>query len=237
MPRRRFAVVSNSAADRAGDRFREEVTAFVLNQSSFDALRTIVSYREMHSYPLTRVTLGVASMVKTANRDDKFRPGQRFKRLDRILAKLLRYPHMRLSQMEDIGGCRVVLPSLDHVVAVRDRIISNWGDRAHETDYIAEPKADGYRGIHIIEKRDGRLIEVQLRTQGQHGWATAIEEFSPIVGYDLKDGAGPDDLKEYFKVAADRIARADAGDPLDGVLEEQMNMLREQVRPYFTRET
>lgn len=232
--------VSNSAADRAGTAFRAwnalpngEHLATTAMRGFSEAVRVIVAYRDMHAYPMTKVTMGVRSMVKTATRDYTLRPGQRFKRLDRILVKLVRHPHMRLSQMEDIGGCRVVLDNLPQVYAVADRILGRWGKTAHLTDYVAEPKDDGYRGIHIVERRDGRLIEVQLRTPGQHAWAQSIEDYSPVTGFNLKDGEGPDDLRLYFKMAADRIARDERGDPRDPAAEREFARLRKQVRKYF----
>ena len=97
------------------------------------------------------------------------------------------------------------------------------------------PKADGYRGIHVVHRRAGRLVEVQLRTEGQHEWAEAIEFSSPRVRHNLKDGDGPADLREYFRRASDRIATLEAGDDLDEVSEEEFAAtLREQVRHYFS---
>jgi ppGpp synthetase/RelA/SpoT-type nucleotidyltranferase len=232
--------VSNSAADRAGDAFRawnalpngERYMTTGMRGFS-EAVRVIVAYRDMHAYPMTKVTMGVRSMVKTATRDDTLRPGQRFKRLDRILTKLIRHPHMRLSQMEDIGGCRVILDDLPQAYAVANRIMGRWGKTAHLTDYVEEPKDDGYRGIHIVERRDGRLIEVQLRTPGQHAWAQSIEDYSPVTGFNLKDGEGPDDLRLYFKMAADRIAQDELGEPQNPAAEYEFARLRTQVRKYF----
>jgi putative GTP pyrophosphokinase len=196
------------------------------------AFVTVSEYRGMHGRPMASVTMGIRSMVKTARRDDTIRPGQRFKRLDRIISKLVRFPRMRLSQMEDIGGCRVVLPTLDEVYDVLSRVRHNWPEAAI-TDYIAAPKADGYRGVHVVKRRDGRLVEVQLRTVGQHDWAETIELFSPRVGFGLKDGEGPADLREYFKQAAERIARGERGEDPDPVAESRFATLRQQVLPYF----
>jgi putative GTP pyrophosphokinase len=198
------------------------------------AILVISDYRAMHATPMTSVTMGIRSMVRTVRRDDTIRPGQRFKRIDRIMDKLVRFPRMRLCQMEDIGGCRVVLPSLDEVYRVLARIRHNWPD-CRVTDYIANPKDDGYRGIHVIKRRNDRLVEVQIRTEGQHGWAEAVELYSPRVGYNLKDGDGPADLREYFSEAAARIAREERGEPLDPVAEAAFARLRERVLPYFQR--
>jgi putative GTP pyrophosphokinase len=246
MPSRRVHLpptVSNSAADRAGNTYREwwnkEPRPRLLELDDetrvrlIRAVRTIEEYRGMHAGPMTSVTMGIRSMVQTVRRRDDVRPGQRFKRLDRILDKLERYPRMRLSQMEDIGGCRVVLPTIAEVYAVLRRVRHNWSE-IRPDDYITNPKADGYRGIHVVKKRGGRLIEIQLRTVGQHEWAEAIESSSPRVGFNLKDGGGPADLREYFKLASDRIYTQEAGDDPDPVTEQAFATLRERVLHYFS---
>ena len=33
---------------------------------------------------------------------------------------------------------------------------------------VERPKDDGYRALHVVENRDGRQIEVQVRTERQH---------------------------------------------------------------------
>lgn len=234
--------ISNNAADRAGDVLRAwltyPITSFAdLSGAEQDriakAIGAVDEYRGMHAVPMTSVTMGIRSMVRTVRGNSEIRPGQRFKRFDRIVAKLLRFPRMRLSQMEDIGGCRVILPTTDEVYAVLQRVRHNWKDEADVTDYIADPKADGYRGIHVVYKRGGRLIEVQLRTERQHEWAEAIESSSPRVGFNLKDGGGPADLREYFKAASERLARTDARVAPDPVAEAAFARLREQVLHYF----
>src|SRR5581483_3292980 len=192
-------------------------------------------YRVMHEYPLTKVTVGVRTMLETELGADAPRPAQRFKRMPRILQKLMRFPHMRLSQMEDIGGCRAVFARLEDLRSVEARILHNW-PHATTTDYIANPKADGYRCLHIIERRDDRLIEVQLRTVRQHEWAETIETWSSRFedrGWDLKDGEGPADLKRYFAMAAQRLAREDEGLEPHSVLEQEFATVREEVRHYF----
>jgi putative GTP pyrophosphokinase len=231
-------VVSNSRADRAGQAFRDWMMADeATRERTFDATRlevaVIADYRAMHAYPLRKVTMGVRTMIDTEFGRGAPRPGQRFKRMDRILPKLIRFPKMRMSQMEDIGGCRAVFDRNDQVEAVARRIQRRW-PHARVTDHVTTPKEDGYRSLHIVEKRDGRLIEVQLRTTRQHAWAEAIESAGTLTGHNLKDGLGPADLKRYFMLAAERLALEDAGLPPDSAIEDEFATLREQVRHYFT---
>ena len=230
--------ISNARADRAGDAHRVWVAGDGAARGAMAgeflrALADIAAYRELHAYPLKKVTYGVRKMIETEVGRSAQRPGQRFKRMDRILDKLLRFPHMRLSQMEDIGGCRAVLGDLDQVYAVAARLHRRWPhSRVH--DHILEPKDDGYRAIHVIERRDGRLIEVQLRTPTQDEWASTVEWTAELTGYRLKDGSGPADLRRYFAMAAQRLALEDRGDQPDLRLEADFATLRERVRRYFT---
>jgi hypothetical protein len=125
---------------------------------------------------------------------------QRLKRLPSIALKLQQDPSMRLSQMQDIGGCRAVVRDAHHV----DRLVKLYEsrDRRYEPirsgkkDYIARPKEDGYRGVHLIyqyrsrdKKRadfNGQRIEIQIRSGLQHIWATAVETAQTFTGQGLK---------------------------------------------------
>lgn len=64
------------------------------------------------------------------------------------------------------------------------------------------PSEVGYRALHVIVVRDGRLIEIQLRTLVEHEWAVAVERTGRRLGFLLKEGSGPVELKEYFRVAS-----------------------------------
>ena len=56
-----------------------------------------------------------------------------------------------------VHNCRAVFDFLDDVYAVANRIRRRW-PHAQVTDHIALPKADGYRSLHVIERRDGRMV-------------------------------------------------------------------------------
>lgn len=79
--------------------------------------------------------------------------------------------------MADIGGCRALLIDQSKADAVAARLRRNW-DVTRTRDYAAEPKDSGYRAVHLIVRRKGRLIEVQLRTPLQDAWANQVEEDS-----------------------------------------------------------
>jgi ppGpp synthetase/RelA/SpoT-type nucleotidyltranferase len=188
-------------------------------------------WRRSLSYPLALVTPGVRNWV--AQESGQMIVAQRLKRMPQIISKLRRFPTMRLSQMEDIAGCRAVLLDNGEVEAVGKRIERKWKVR-YRSDYRQEGKpGTGYRGLHYVVIRRDRLVEIQLRTNRQHEWAEAVERTASRTGHDLKDGQGPPELVEYFRAASDVIWAQENGLAVDeGLMEDFMN-LRERVRPFF----
>lgn len=89
--------------------------------------------------------------------------------------------------MQDVGGVRVVLSDLAESKAMVGRIHQQWGRqiRRHD-DYVARPQSSGYRGHHIVVNRDGRPVEIQVRTENQHTWAESVESISRAVCQELK---------------------------------------------------
>lgn len=151
-------------------------------------------------------------MVRTEGAQETI--SQRLKRVPRIARKLDRMaksPSGRspLARLEDIGGVRAVLKDGPELDRVRARIEKNWAKdfKREARDYIAYPKDIGYRAVHFVVVRDGRAIEVQLRTRGQQEWAEAVEAADARHGLNLKDGVGPSEMVEYFEVAGEVIYR------------------------------
>lgn len=99
---------------------------------------------------------------------------------------------MNLSRMWDIGGCRVILNSVEEVYLFSEEIKKHLDIRKDDYDYIKNPQPDGYKSYHLFVNSpiDNKVIEIQLRCQDQHNWATLVE-ISDLV-YDSK-------LKEYGK--------------------------------------
>ena len=86
---------------------------------------------------------------------------------------------------------------------MRGRIEKRWKQQfgRDPRDYISHPKATGYRAVHFVVIRDGRAIEVQLRTRGQQQWAEAAEAADARLAHrdvSLKDGEGPQEMLDYF---------------------------------------
>lgn len=228
--------ISKTQVDKAGRYIRKVIKRDLPGEATdlMEAIVVILDYRGTYQSPLKKVTVGVRQFVQRES--SEIIVGQRLKRLPQILDKLSRFESMRLTQMEDIGGCRAILPGgAPEVHGVLRRIRKNW-DVVDIQDYVSNPKDTGYRAVHGVVLRDERMIEVQLRTPGQHEWAEAVERTAARTGFRLKDGRGPADLVEYFRRAAYAIALDERGETPGEGFDREFQNLRERVRPYFVQE-
>ena len=230
---------SKTKVDRAGQKVSEIVRLALEGQEIADdrlpeaveAIDIVEWWRREHAKPLSRVA---ANLRYYAGDHGKPVIAQRLKKAPTISHKLLREPSMKLSRMADIGGVRAVLPTQDATYRVASRLRKNWTITRFR-DYVAEPKADGYRALHLINRNRGRLIEVQLRTPLQDSWANAVETFARTIAPGLKFGAGPPELREYFIAVGESFARGDQGLPTDPALRARVNDLQNSVDTLLDR--
>jgi putative GTP pyrophosphokinase len=240
LPSMSFAAgYSRSAINRAGASLRN---FWVGDQPPTDevvaAFVTMIAFRETFQEPLRKTAIGLRSMVKSECPALRI-PGahipvvQRLKRREQILRKLARFPDSQLSNMGDIGGCRAVLQTREEVEGVLRRIRRNWQVHGRIRDTRDEPTDTGYRALHVIVVRDGRRVEIQLRTPHEHEWAVAVERTGMRLGYGLKEGEGPADLLEYFRLAGQGLYLESIGSDADPRLMSDFLVMQERVRPYF----
>lgn len=147
------------------------------------------------------------------------------KRMPRIVEKLHRHPRMRLSQMQDVGGCRAILRDELAIREVLAGIVRNW-DVMTVDDYILNPKPDGYRAVHVIVRKSGVPIEVQLRTPGQQDWADEVERLDGLLPVAVKDGEGTPQVVRYLQVLAEIIRTVEAGEVVDNSVIQDFIRLR-----------
>ena len=212
---------SKGRIDRAGRALRRDVfgeSPPLSDDESAAEIAVVEAFRAVHRDPLLKARLGLQSCVNTEGlRAVKF--GQRLKRMPTIIDKLRRLPTMKLSSMQDIGGCRAVFSTQAEVACVQERFMRNSARRngADDTvrDYVTNPRSSGYRGVHVWTRYDGRRIEVQLRTERQNGWADAVEDLTGFTGTDLKNGEGPAVVHEWLRRLSGAYASIDGGQSMD----------------------
>lgn len=178
------------------------------------ALTLVGAWRSSHAFPLN--TMQMALRQRAWRIDPSALVVQRLKRLASIIAKLERFENMKVSQIQDIGGCRAVVSSVRRVYALRRLYFPRYRkhELAREKDYIAEPKSDGYRSIHLVYRYhsgakaawNGLQTEIQLRSRLQHAWATAVETAGTLLRQPLKSGGGEDEWREFFTLVSSGFA-------------------------------
>jgi hypothetical protein len=200
------------------------------------ALSVINNWRSSHSYPLN--TFQMTLRRYAAKVDRKALVAQRIKRLSSIEAKLRRFPKMRLTQMQDVGGCRGVVSSIQHVTALLEQY-RNSGIKhevASADDYIQTPKSSGYRGVHLVyryysdkdkQAYNGLKIEIQLRSQFQHAWATAVETVGTFVQQALKSSQGEPNWLRFFSLMGSVIAHREGTPTVPGTPSTRTDLLSE----------
>ncbi|HZW73453.1 MAG TPA: HD domain-containing protein, partial [Caldimonas sp.] len=84
--------------------------------------------------------------------------------------KKMRRKGLGFAQVLDVVALRVIAADVADCYAVLGRVHERYRAIAGELDdYIARPKANGYRSLHtVVEADDGSAIEIQIRTQEMH---------------------------------------------------------------------
>ena len=211
---------SKSKVDSAGNTLINEDST---TEQKVGAIKILDSWRAGHSYPMHIFQTRLYNRAKLLDKDSIV--AQRLKRVPSILFKLMRKYNgreasMKLSQMQDIGGCRAILPTAELAKELCEKsfLKSNVKHKLiNKKDYITYPKKDGYRSVHLIyafksDKKgktvfNGLLTEIQIRSKLQHIWATAVETVDFFTRQSIKCSEGDKDWKEFFRLASSAFAR------------------------------
>jgi ppGpp synthetase/RelA/SpoT-type nucleotidyltranferase len=217
---------SKSQVKRAGKVLRDSVRhpLTIDEQTVRDAELALENWRSAHAFALNSVQMTLRRQVERAQLTADV--SQRLKERRTIIDKLLREPTMQLSTMQDIAGCRAVVPDLADV----RQVVDGWHEArlrkleiVEEYDYLEVSRPSGYRAYHLIVRHgeQGRLVEVQLRSQLQHAWAVAVESVGRTRGQSLKTGQGTPELLARFHRVAVYLAAVELGQPIDASLRSE----------------
>ena len=182
------------------------------DQETFkQAIEKINDWRSLHLIPLDMLQQKIVAFLDF-NNIRPFLISRRLKRLTSIQYKLDLNPEMGLGGMQDIGGLRVVINTVEELLRLqallRSLPIDDFECR-RMYDYVNEPKDSGYRSIHFAyiyhcenKDYDGLRIELQIRTRLQHLWATAVETAGLYTNTSLKSSQGKNEWLDFFKVVS-----------------------------------
>ncbi len=194
---------SNGAINKAGQRIRD-------GEAKADDWSILRDFRDFRAFglfelfpPVVRALDGLAAQATC-----------RVKRIRSIVRKLKRQSTMNLSQMDDLVGLRVLADSQEDQSAAIQSLKTHL-NIPKAKDYVSQPRADGYRAVHLIGKQDGSVgedgftrtfpYEFQVRTCLQNLWANTSEAF----GEQVKEGGGLQEIRSYLDELSKRIHEAE----------------------------
>jgi ppGpp synthetase/RelA/SpoT-type nucleotidyltranferase len=185
-----------------------------------NTFRVANSWLASHALPMARMRSELHGQMSAL--DTKGLTAARLKQM-RSIRKKLRRIGSNLRQMQDLGGCRAVVPSIQDarklVAAIKER---SRHQLKREDAYMDTPRDSGYRSQHLIyafepreQKEDGyqgRLVELQIRSRIQHSWSTAVEAVGMFRKEALKAGEGDADWLRLFQLMSTEFAFAEGCD-------------------------
>src|ERR1017187_1948661 len=145
------ASISKTQVDKLGDRLRK-------GRLEDEDSGRLDSYRRL----FTEAYEEVAAIIRDATKLD---PTGRTAKSTTSITEKLRREKIRLTQMQDIAECRLVVPDVVAQNQVMDCLMSVL-PQAGLVDRRKKPSF-GYRAVHIIAAARNRPVEIQIRTELQ----------------------------------------------------------------------
>lgn len=121
---------------------------------------------------------------------------------------------MRLSQMQDIAGCRLIVEDRRQ----QDELVTRLTELFPGSTVVDRriKSSNGYRAVHVIARIGEIPVEVQVRTEPQHAWAEYAEKLADTIDPALKYGGGPEGPRAILN-ALSNVAHFVEQIELDGV--------------------
>ncbi len=192
--------LSKTQIDKLGDRLRN-------GEATSEDLLTLDMYRRGFE-PVYAVAL---KKLRENFRDEV--SGRSAKTTESIIRKLRRGKtrHVRLSQMQDICGLRIVVPDIEAQNETVRKLESLFPE-AEVEDRRGNP-SHGYRAVHVIAVVSGLQVEIQVRTVLQHMWAQFCEYLADKLGIGIKYGEneGVQKLLGTFSEAVRHLEEVESG--------------------------
>jgi hypothetical protein len=172
---------------------------------------------------------GYEAVIATVRTHLGYKPTGRPAKSTGSIVEKLRRETMRLSQMQDIAGCRFIVPTAVEQEEAIAKLTAALGE-ASVDDRRVRP-SHGYRAVHVIAVVAGRPIEVQIRTILQHGWAELSEKYSDIVDPAIKYGGGPQESLSLLSAYSTLVAKFELLELNPGGSSiEDLDMLKHDIR-------
>lgn len=166
----------------------EDLSLKVVNREAFEQIKEIVSAKkEAREKYLSRVASEIKSRAVKDGIDIEI--SFRAKHFYSIYQKM-RKKGKGHEELYDLLGLRIICETENDCYSLLGLVHRLWKPKEGRfKDYIAMPKANGYRSLHTtVMCYDGQLLEVQIRTRAMH----AVAEFGIASHWIYKKGAHSD---------------------------------------------
>jgi len=183
------AEFTKSKIDRLGDRLRQ-------GSRSEDDLRMWDAFRRSFRTEYDMVMDAIRNQIHPEL------TGRPSKSTSAIREKLDR-ESIRLSQVQDIAGCRIVVEGIRE----QNEVITSFGvifPDAKLFDRRLDP-SHGYRAVHIIVHVNDKPIEVQIRSRLQHLWAEYSEKLADVSDPGIKYGGGSEEIRRLLQAYSELV--------------------------------
>ena len=174
-------MLGRSQVDRLGERLKSGIATEA-------DLTNLEAYRRLAGPVYSTVVKGIQSLgLEVTGRPSKS---------TRSIVEKLKRESCRLSQIQDIAGCRIVVNGFKQQESVTKEIsLKLLGLRLIDRRKVP---SFGYRAVHLVHRAGPIPIEIQVRSIAQHAWAEVSEKLSDRLGVELKYGGGPDNIREFL---------------------------------------
>jgi len=162
----------------------EDLAFRVMNPEARNSiLRRFITLQRESGDVIARITADIRFELEKANLD-----GTVYGRAKKPYSvwRKMQEKDLAFSRLSDIYGFRVIVDTVAECYQALGLIHQRWrAVPGRFKDYISQPKSNGYRSIHTtVSGRDGKRVEVQIRTREMH----EVAEAGVAAHWSYKDG-------------------------------------------------
>lgn len=181
--------MSKTQIDRLGDRLKK-------GNITEDDLRLLDLYRRSFTDAYEIVIGEIRNKLK-------LEPTGRPAKSTTSISEKLRRESIRLTQIQDIAGCRLTVSD----IANQDLVVQQLNDLFNNSIVVdrRQKPSHGYRAVHVIVSCLDKMVEIQVRTALQHLWAELSEKLSDVVEPAVKYGGGDEIVRELLERASSLV--------------------------------
>jgi putative GTP pyrophosphokinase len=212
--------ISKTQIDRLGERLKKD-------SSAESDLRLLEQYR--HSFD------SAYEIVRKAIREELSLEATGRRKTTQSIVDKLRRESIRLTQIQDIAGCRLIAAD----IADQDQLVSSLNSYFAKVTIAdrRERSSHGYRAVHLIVQTQEKLVEIQVRTELQHLWAEYSEKLADFYGQGVKYGSGDTVPLGLLTLLSERIRKIELLErhiliPKGIIAGKKMTKLKNEMKSY-----